>query len=123
MTAAWLYLFLASALEVCWIYNLKVLDMKKVMKIRPSALLHDPLSWEVLLPFLGYIFFGLTNVMAMSKAMKIIPAGTAFAVWFALAIIATKLFDIVYFKESYNFQQIFFMFLIIIGVIGLKWFE
>ncbi len=97
--------------------------MKKVLKLRPSAIFNDPASWEALLPFIGYIFFGLTNVMAMSKAMKSIPAGTAFAVWFALAITATKLLDIFYFKESYTLQQLLFTTLILIGVIGLKWFE
>ena len=123
MTTAWLYLFLASCLEVCWIYTLKVLDMKKILQIKPASLFSDVDSWVALLPLIGYIVFGLANVMAISKAMKYIPAATAFAVWMGLALVATKIMDVFYFKQAYNYQQILFTDLILIGVIGLKWYE
>ena len=123
MTTAWLYLFLASCLEVCWIYTLKVLDMKKVMQIKPATLLSELGPWEALLPLIGYIIFGLSNVIAISKAMKYIPAGTAFAVWMGLAMVATKIIDILYLKQPYNFQQILFTGLVLVGIIGLKWYE
>jgi quaternary ammonium compound-resistance protein SugE len=123
MTSAWLYLFLASCLEVCWIYTLKVLDMKKILQIKPVTLFSDMDTWIAILPLLGYIIFGLSNVMAITKAMKYIPASTAFAVWMGLAMVATKFIDIVVFKQPYNFQQILFTGLVLAGIIGLKWYE
>jgi len=123
MTTAWVYLFIASCLEVCWIYTLKVLDMKKITEIKPSTLSTESAPWLALLPLIGYIVFGLSNVICISKAMKTIPAGTAFAVWMGLALVATKAIDILYFKQAYNAQQLVFIFLILVGIVGLKWYE
>ena len=120
---AWFYLFIASCLEVCWIYTLKVLDMKKIAQIKPATLFQGWDAWLVVLPLIGYIIFGLSNVIAISKAMKTIPAGTAFAVWMGLALVATKAIDILYFKQQYNVQQLIFTALILVGIIGLKWFD
>jgi quaternary ammonium compound-resistance protein SugE len=37
----------------------------------------------VLLPFIGYILFGLANIYLFSLAIKALPTATAFAVWTA----------------------------------------
>ena len=123
MTIAWVYLFAASCLEVCWIYTLKVLDMKKIVHIKPLTFFTGLESWKTLLPLIGYIVFGLCNVIAISKAMKTIPAGTAFAIWMGMALVATKAIDILYLKQPYNAQQLIFTLLILVGIVGLKWFE
>jgi quaternary ammonium compound-resistance protein SugE len=123
MTLAWACLFIASCLEVCWIYTLKVLDMKKIAMIKPATLFTGLESWKTLLPLIGYIVFGLSNVIAISKAMKTIPAGTAFAVWMGLALVATKAIDILYLKQPYNLQQLVFTLLVLIGIVGLRWYE
>ena len=122
MTIAWFYLLIASCLEVCWIYTLKLLDMKKIFQIKPATLFTIE-SWNALLPLIGYIVFGLCNVLAITKAMKTIPAATAFGVWMGLALVLTKTIDILYFKQEYTIQQLIFTFLILIGIVGLKWFE
>ena len=123
MTIAWVYLFIASCFEVCWIFSLKVLDMKKIAQIKPTTILSDPKPWEALLPLLGYIAFGLGNIYFFSQSMKNIPAATAFAVWMGLALIFTKAVEILIFKEAYNIQQLFFTLIVLVGIIGLKWFE
>jgi len=97
--------------------------MKRIFAIRPAAVLHDKEPWLALLPLLGYIVFGLCNVLAITKAMKTIPAGTAFAVWMGLALVATKIIDILYFKQPFNVQQLIFTAFVLVGIIGLKWFE
>jgi quaternary ammonium compound-resistance protein SugE len=119
---AWICLLIASCLEVCWIYTLKLLDMKKIIHIKPSELFTMQ-SFKTILPLIGYIVFGLSNVLAITKAMKTIPAGTAFAVWMGLALVATKIIDILYFKQPYNTQQIVFKLLVLVGIVGLKWFD
>lgn len=116
----WAYLVVAACLEVCWIYSVKFLDFKKVWQISWSQLLKDQTQMQILLPLIGYIVFGVTNIMLFSVAMRKIPASTAFAVWMALALIGARIVEIAWFKDSFTWANIFFLVLILIGIIGLK---
>ncbi len=109
--------------EACWVYSLKFLSMKAIGGIQVSTMLSDLTPWKTLMPLLGYIIFGLSNIYFFSLAMKSIPASTAFAVWMGLALIFSKLLDIAVFKEAYNTQQILFTGVILIGIIGLKYYS
>ena len=120
--SGWAFLFLASILEACWTFTLKALDMKKVFAIRPATLFTAE-AGMALLPLALYIILGLSNVLAVTKAMKTIPAGTAFAVWMGLALVLIKVADIFYFKEETSFLQILFTSFILIGIVGLRWIE
>lgn len=120
---SWIYLLIASCMEVCWIFSLKVMDMRKIAQIKAATLLTDRGPWITLLPFIGYIIFGLSNIYFFSQALKSIQASTAFAVWMGLALIFTKAVDILVFHKPYNYQQLLFTVLILAGIIGLKWFE
>jgi quaternary ammonium compound-resistance protein SugE len=119
---AWLFLVLASVLETLWTFTLKALDMKKVFAIRPATLFTME-SGAALLPLALYIILGLSNVLAITRAMKEIPAGTAFAVWMGLALIMIKAVDIFYFKEATSVLQLFFTTCVLVGIIGLRWLE
>jgi quaternary ammonium compound-resistance protein SugE len=120
---SWIYLVIASCFEVCWIFSLKALDMKKITQIRWATIFSDLAPIQTLLPLIGYIAFGLGNIYFFSQSMKTIQASTAFAVWMGLALIFSKAFDILVFREAYNIQQIIFTLVVLIGIIGLKWFE
>ena len=120
---AWVYLFIASCFEVCWIYSLKWLDMKEIARIKWVTIFSDAKPWEALLPLVGYICFGLGNIYFFSQSMKSIQASTAFAVWMGLALIFSKAVDVLVFKEPYNIPQLIFTGVVLIGIIGLKWFE
>jgi multidrug transporter EmrE-like cation transporter len=119
----WVYIVIAAMFEACWIYSLKFLSMKAISGIRVTALLSDITPWKTLLPLLGYIAFGLGNIYFFSLAMKGIPASTAFAVWMALALIFSKLMDVLVFNETYNQQQILFTGVLLVGIIGLKYYS
>ena len=60
------------------------------------------------------------SIYLLSVATKILPLGPAYAVWTGLGTVFTVLFGIVVFKESKDFKKIFFMSLVLIGVIGLR---
>ena len=45
----------------------------------------------MLVPFVGYILFGLANIYLFSLAIKQIPTATAFAVWTAITLIFIKI--------------------------------
>ena len=73
-----------------------------------------------ILPVVGYIVFGIANVVLISMAMKGIPASTAFGIWMGLALVGAKIIDVMVYGEPYTYQQILFMCLILVGVVGLK---
>ena len=58
----WLYIVIAAVFEACWIYSLKFLSMKAIGAIHIPSLLTDAAPWKTLLPLLGYIAFGLSNI-------------------------------------------------------------
>jgi len=119
----WYSLIIASFLEVCWIYSLKLLDFKKILSFHITRLFTEMEGWLALLPLLGYIFFGLGNIYFFSLAMKGIPPSTAFAAWMGLALVLSKVVDVTILKAAWSWPQVFCFLLILAGVAGLKWFE
>jgi quaternary ammonium compound-resistance protein SugE len=74
----------------------------------------------VLLPFIGYILFGLANIYLFSLAIKALPTATAFAVWTATTLIFIKFAELVFFHQRISWAEVFFMMLIMVGILGLK---
>jgi quaternary ammonium compound-resistance protein SugE len=74
----------------------------------------------VLIPFIGYILFGLANIYLFSLAIKQLPTAVAFAVWTATTLIFIKIAELIFFKQNISFVEIFFMLLIMAGILGLK---
>lgn len=63
------------------------------------------------------------SMYLLFKAMggeKAIPVGTAYAVWGAIGAIGTVIAGILLFKEPATFWRLFFLFTLIISVIGLQ---
>ena len=118
----WVYLVIAALFEAAWIFSLKFLSMKQILAVKLSSL-QNINEWKVFVPFGGYVVFGLCNIYFFSMAMKSIPASTAFAVWMAMALIFSKLLDIFVFNEAYNYQQIFFTGVVLLGIVGLKYYS
>jgi quaternary ammonium compound-resistance protein SugE len=112
---SWIYLLIASLFEIAWLYSLKYLDWTKIKNI--SGWVSEPIY---LLPLIGYVGFGIGNVVFYAWAMKTIPASTAFAVWLGVALLGSKLIDTFYFGEPINVLQISFLGLILAGIIGLQ---
>jgi quaternary ammonium compound-resistance protein SugE len=116
----WFYLFAASCLEVCWIYSLKYMSVQKIREIKWSDFFTDSVHFYTLFPLLGYIVFGLGNIVLFSMAMKYIPASTAFTTWMAMTLIWVKIVDTLVFKEAFSYTHLLYMAFILIGIIGLK---
>lgn len=60
------------------------------------------------------------GIFLLSTATKTLPLGIAYAVWTGLGTVFTVLFGIFAFKESRDRKKIFFMCLVVAGVIGLR---
>ena len=117
---AWIYLLLASLFEIAWTYSLKFLSVSRLKALDWHRFFRDKESVLVLVPFAGYILFGVGNIIFFSLAMKEIPASTALAIWMGITLVGVKLIDMTVFKEGYHLHQFFYMTLILIGIVGLK---
>ena len=115
----WLYLLIAACFEVCWLYSLKFIDLKALKAIAWNEIAQQSF-WLKVAPVLGYVLFGIGNIIFFSMAMRKIPPSTAFAVWLGIAMAVTKIIDITVFKQPFSFSQIIFIMLILAGLAGLK---
>ena len=100
---SWLYLILAGLSEIGFAIFLKMSN-----------------QFTKLLPSIGFIIFGTVSFYFMSKAMKVISMPVVYAVWTGIGVIGVYFVEMMFFDESFSIIKIFFVLLIIIGVLGLK---
>ncbi|MVN75998.1 hypothetical protein GO988_06645 [Hymenobacter sp. HMF4947] len=117
---AWLYLLLASVMEVCWNYSLKYTSVAKIKAIDWSHFFANPTGLLTLIPAICYVAFGVGNVFFFSKALNVIPASTAFAIWMGMALVGIKIVDTLVLKEAFQWVHVFYIGCILVGIIGLK---
>jgi len=60
------------------------------------------------------------SVYLLSLAVKIIPIGTAYAVWTGIGAASTVVMGIILFNEPLTFIRILLVLLIIFAIVGLK---
>lgn len=102
----WLILFIAGLFEVAWAIGLKYTD-----------------GFSKLIPSIFTIISMIISMGLLAYAVKHIPVGTAYAVWTGIGAVGTAILGIILFNESKEFIRIFFIFLIIVGIVGLKIFS
>jgi quaternary ammonium compound-resistance protein SugE len=102
---AWVYLFVAGLFEWGWPVGLKL------------GLTDSGLHW-------GWILFAVLCMIASGTllliAQKTIPMGTAYAVWTGIGATGTFVLGILLFGEPATLARIFFVGLIVVGILGLK---
>ena len=72
--------------------------------------------------WIGFIVFLAISMILLSIAVQKIPIGTAYAVWTGIGAVGTFVIGILFFKDSASLMRVFSAGLIIIGVVGLKFF-
>ena len=103
---AWIYLFIAGLFEIGWAVGLKYTE--GFTKLWPSVIT---------------IFGMILSFYFLSTAVKTIPIGTAYAIWTGIGAVGTAILGIILFGESKEFMRILFILLIIVGIVGLKFFS
>jgi quaternary ammonium compound-resistance protein SugE len=103
---SWLNLFIAGLFEIGWAVGLKYTN--GFTKFWPSVI-------TIIGMILSFYF--------LSSAVKSIPIGTAYAIWTGIGAVGTAILGIFLFNESKEFIRIFFIMLIVVGIIGLKLFS
>ena len=101
---AWVYLVIAGLFEVGFTTSLKLSDN---FSNRPWAV---AFFVSISLSF----FF-------LNKAIQTIPIGTGYAVWTGIGAVGTVIVGILLFKEPADFWRLFFIFLLIGSILGLKY--
>jgi len=102
-TTAWIYLVVSGLIDVAW-----ALSMKKAEGFANPG-------WSVISLVLLAAF-----VYLLTKAIQVLPVGTAYAVWTGIGAAGTVTFGIVLFSEPATMLRIFFIALIVVGVVGLQ---
>lgn len=70
-------------------------------------------------PAFGSIFFYAISFTALTFAIKHIDLSIVYAVWSGVGTVLVATIGVLYFKESISLKKIFFLFLIVLGVIGI----
>lgn len=100
---AWIYLIIAGVFEIVWAISLKYSE--GFTKLFPS------------------IITGIGMVISfyfLSLALKTLPIGTSYAVWTGIGAVGTVIFGMIFFNEPRDFSRIFFLSLIVVGIVGLN---
>ena len=100
---AWLYLILAGVLEVFWSTFLKLSDGFIIFKFSVLTVIGMVLS---------FIF--------LAQATKTLPLGTSYAIWTGIGALGAVIVGVLLFKEPLTSARIFFVALLLFGIIGLK---
>ena len=119
----WLYLILAACCETAWTFCLKFMKFSDLKTLRFITFYKWQGGLPVLVPFIGYILFGIANIYLFSLSIKQLPTATAFAVWTAATLIFIKIAELVFFRQRISLPEIFFMLLIMTGILGLKFYS
>ncbi|TKC16170.1 DMT family transporter [Robertmurraya kyonggiensis] len=100
MNRNWIKLIFASVLEVFWVIGL--------------AHSHDLWTWIVTI-----IALIISNYLMITVG-QVLPAGTVYAVFVGLGTAGTVISEILFFGESFKWEKIVLILLLLIGIVGLK---
>ncbi|WP_315838098.1 multidrug efflux SMR transporter [Bradyrhizobium prioriisuperbiae] len=103
---AWGLLVLAGLLDVAW---------AGAMKLNEGF---TRLSWSVI-----SLLLLAALVAALGQAVKVLPVGTAYAVWTGIGAVGTVVLGLVVFQESLGVGRLVCLALVVGGVVGLKLLE
>jgi len=102
----WIILFIAGLFEVAWAIGLKYTE-----------------GFSKLWPSVFTIVCMIISMGLLAYAVKHLPIGTAYAIWTGIGAVGTAILGIILFNESKELVRIFFILLIVIGIVGLKLFS
>ncbi len=117
---SWLYLIGAAIAQTGWAYSIKYIRWESLKALRWNTFYQPDVGLPALLPWGGYVIFGIVNTVLLAAAMRTIPTTTAFAVWMGLSLIFLKAADVMWLKLSWSWSELFFIMLITISIVGLK---
>jgi quaternary ammonium compound-resistance protein SugE len=100
---AWLAVITAGFLEVGFATMLKLSN-----------------NFNKIWPSIGFLIFASGSFSLLAWSLKILPIGTAYAVWTGIGAAGTAILGMVFFKDPVSFARIMAIVFIVTGVILLN---
>lgn len=100
---AWFDLFIAGIFEVVW----------------STCLKYSHGFTNVMFTVLTFIGMGF-SFWFLAHAVKSLPMGTAYAIWTGIGALGAVIVGVVLFKEPVTLVRLFFVVMLLTGIIGLK---
>lgn len=100
---AWFVLFIAGLCEVGWAVGLKYTE-----------------GFSRLWPSVATVVAMAASVVLLAWSLKVLPLGTAYAVWTGIGAVGTAILGIFLFGESREVARLLSISLIVAGIVGLK---
>ena len=100
---AWVILVIAGLLEVGWAVGLKYTD-----------------GFTRIWPTIGTAVALVGSMALLGLAVRVLPLGTAYAVWTGIGTVGTAILGIALFHEPATVARVAFIGLIIVGILGLR---
>ncbi len=103
MKIGWIFLLIASILEIGFVTTLKLTHDNK----------NSPLNIVFVVCLIGSFYF-------LDKSLSTIPVGTAYAIWTGIGATGAAIIGVFYFKDPVTMGRLIFLGLLIISIVGLK---
>lgn len=100
---AWFDLFIAGIFEVVW----------------STCLKYSHGFTNLMFTVLTFIGMGF-SFWFLAHAVKSLPMGTAYAIWTGIGALGAVIVGVILFKEPVTLVRLFFVAMLLIGIIGLK---
>jgi quaternary ammonium compound-resistance protein SugE len=100
---SWIYLVIAGLCEIVWALSMKYTD-----------------GFTKLAPSLFTVCFMAVSLYLLTLSIRDIPISIAYTVWTGIGAIGAVIGGLFILRENISLLQLFFITLIIIGVIGVK---
>ena len=100
---AWIYIIMAGLLEIIWVIGLKYSH-----------------GFTEMIPSIITIIIIIFSFFLLSKALHSIPLGTGYAIFTGLGTVGTVVTGMLFWGETINPLKVFFVALMIAGIIGIK---
>lgn len=101
---AWTYLFIAGAFEIFWATGLKYTD-----------------GFSRVWPSVGTVIAMAISMLCLSLALRVIPIGTAYAIWTGIGAVGVAIVGMVLFNEPRDTLRLFCILIVVGGIAGLKY--
>ena len=100
---AWTFLLIAGVLEIVWATAMK--ESEGFTRLWPSII---------------GVTVSLASFVMLALALRDLPLGTAYAVWVGIGAVGVTIAGMVYFGETASPARLFFIALVVAGVVGLR---